>query len=181
MSSENARRADLQHKIAYQLEELAKIFLYLAFFFCAVTTYSMLLLNNFHVFNYVTALVNALVVGKLILLGEDVHLGKRHEAKPLLVSTVYKSFLFGLLVFAFHIVEEMIKRLVLGEHIAGAFHNVRIDDFLARSVIVFCVFIPLFGFLELRRVLGNEKMHDLWFRAAATATSDLSDRQASDK
>ena len=37
------------------------------------------------------------------------------------------------------------------------------------------------AFLELRRVLGNEKMHDLWFQAAATATSDLSDRQASDK
>ena len=181
MSSANARRTNLKHKITYQLEELAKIFLYLAFFFCAVTTYSMLLLNNFHVFNYVTALVNALVVGKLILLGEDAHLGKRHETKPLLVSTVYKSILFGLLVFAFHIVEEMIRRLVLGEHIAGAFHNVRLDDFLARSVIGFCVFIPLFGFLELRRVLGNEKMHDLWFRAAATATSDLSDRQASDK
>jgi len=69
MSSENARRTNLKHKIAYQLEELAKIFLYLAFFFCAVATYSMLLLNNFHVFNYITALVNALVVGKLILLG----------------------------------------------------------------------------------------------------------------
>jgi hypothetical protein len=99
---------------------------------------------------------------KVILLGQDLHLGKKHEAKPLLVSAVYKAFLFGLLVF--HIVEEAIKRRVHGDKIAEAFHDLRIDDLLARSVIVFCAFLPLFGFLELRRVLGNEKFDGLFFR-----------------
>jgi len=171
MNSENSKRAGLKQKVTHQFEELARIFLYLAFFFCAVATYSMLLLNKFNVFNYGAALVNALVIGKLVLLGEDVRLGKKYESKPLLVSTVYKAFLFGLLVFAFHIVEEVIKRLVHGEHVAGAFHNVRIDDLLARSVIIFCTFIPLLGFLELRRVLGDDKMHDLLFRTRTTAKS----------
>jgi hypothetical protein len=166
MNSDNLETAGLKQKITHQLEELAKIFLYLAFCFCAVATYRMLL-NQFHLsyFDYGTALINALVIAKVILLGEDAHLGRKHEAKPLIVSALYKAFLFGLLVFAFHLVEEATKRLWRGNSLAGAVHDMRIDDLLARSVIMFSTFIPLFGFLELRRVLGDDKFHDLVFRS----------------
>jgi hypothetical protein len=183
MNSENSKSTGLKQKITNQLEELAQIFLFLAFFFCAVATYRMLLLNEFHVsyFDYGAALINALVIAKVILIGEDLHLGKKHEAKPLLISALYKAFLFGLLVFGFHIVEEVIKRLVHGKNMAGAFHDVRIDDLLARSVVVFCTFIPLFLFLELRRSVGEDRFRDLLVRTGATAKSDLSSRQANEK
>jgi len=36
MNSENSERAGLKQKTVHQFEELAKIILYLAFFFCAV-------------------------------------------------------------------------------------------------------------------------------------------------
>jgi len=173
MNSENSKQASLKQKATRELEEFAGIFLYLAFFFCAVVTYSMLLLNKFSVYNYVAALVNALVIAKVILIGEYAHLGKKQEAKPLLVSTVYKAFLFSLLVFAFHIVEEAVKRLVHGENMAGALHNLRIDDLLARSVVVFCTFMPLFAFRELRRVLGDDKVRDLFLRTETNAKSGL--------
>jgi hypothetical protein len=78
-----------------------------------------------------------------------------------------------LLVFAFHIVEEAIKRLLHEENMAGAFHNMRIDDVLARSVIVFCTFIPLFAFRELGRILGKDEFRDLFFQTRATAKSNL--------
>ena len=73
MNSENSKTAGLKQKITNQLEELAQIFLFLAFFFCAVATYRMLLLNEFHVsyFDYGAALINALVIAKVILIGED--------------------------------------------------------------------------------------------------------------
>ena len=38
------------------------------------------------------------------------------------------------------------------------FHEIRLDDLLARSLVVFCVFIPLFAFREFRRVLGAEQV-----------------------
>jgi hypothetical protein len=91
----------------------------------------------------------------------------------LILSATYKAFLFGLLVFGFHIIEEVIKRLLNGKAMAGAFHEIRIDDLLGRSVVVFCTFIPLFAFRELRRVLGPDKFRDLFFRTRATAVSDL--------
>ena len=67
--------------------------LYLALFFCALATYSMLLLKEFNVsyFTYGFALINALVIAKVILIGEYTHLGKKHEAKPLLQVAVYKA------------------------------------------------------------------------------------------
>jgi hypothetical protein len=48
----------------------------------------------------------------------------------LIYSSIYKAFVYGLLVFGFHMVEEAVKRLIHGKDIAGAFRGVRIDDLL---------------------------------------------------
>jgi hypothetical protein len=173
MDAENPHKSSLKQKAAHEFKEFVVIFLYLAFFFCAVATYSMLLLKEFHVsyFAYSFALINALVIAKVILIGEYAHLGKQLEAKPLIYSAVYKAFLFSLLVVAFHFFEEVVKQLVHGKDIAGAFHDIRFDDLLGRSVIVFFTFIPLFGFRELRRALGEEKFRALVFRTGAPPNS----------
>ena len=176
--TENSRRAGLKQKAKHEFEELAAIFLYLALFFCALATYGTLLLDKFHVsyFLYGTALINALVISKVILIGESLHLGKKQEHRPLFVSALNKAFRFTLLVFAFHIVEEEIKRLFHGETMASAWHAMRFDDLLCRSVVVFCTFIPLFAFMELRRVLGEESFRTLFFRTGAMSKSDLPGR-----
>jgi len=170
MNAEISKRANVKQKVVHELEDLVGIFLYLAFFFCAIATYSMLLLNEFHVSYFVfgTALLNALVIAKVILIGEYAHLGKKHETKPLFLSAVHKAFLFSLLVFAFHIVEEVIKRLWHGENFAIAYHRIRINELLARSLVIFCTFLPLFAFRELRRVLGEDNFRSLFFRTDAT-------------
>jgi hypothetical protein len=174
MNAENPKPASLKQKATHELREFALISSYLAFFFCAVATYSMLLLNDLHVsyFIYGTALINALVIAKVILIGEYAHLGEKHESKPLFQSTIYKAFLFGLLVFAFHIVEEAIKRRWHGENFASAYHGMHLNVILARSVIVFCTFVPLFAFRELRRVLGEETFWSLFFRTGGPVKTD---------
>ena len=156
----------LRQRVMHEFIQFLGIFLYLGFFFCAVTTYRMLLLNDFRdsYINYAFSVINALVVAKVILIGEYTHLGKRLEDKPLLASSIYKAFLFGLLTFAFHLVEEAIKGVLHGEGAASAFLDIHITDLLARTIVVFCTFIPLFGFREVRRVLGESKFNALFFR-----------------
>lgn len=175
MDSENSQKATLKQKATREFQEFVGIFLYLAFFFCSLATYSMLLLNKFHVYyyNYGEALINALVIAKVILIGEYARLGKKHETKPLLLSATYKAFLFGLLVFAFHLVEEGVRLLIQGETVASALRQIRVDDLLSRCLVIFCTFIPLFAFRELQRVLGEDEFRSLFFRTGASAKSDL--------
>jgi hypothetical protein len=174
MAKDAAARAELKRKAEHELRELLEIFLYLAFFFCALTTYSMLLLDEFHVryWNYAFALINALVITKVIMIGEYAHVGKRGETKGLLLSAVWKAFLFGLLVFGFHVVEEMVKRLIHGSDMAAASHEIRVDQLLGRSLVVFCTFIPLFAFREFRRVMGEDKFRTLVFGTGENGKSD---------
>ena len=178
MNTNNAQAVSLKQKAAHELVQLVAIFLYLAFFFCSLATYSLLLLKEFNVsyFTYGFALINALVIAKVILIGEYAHLGKKHEAKPLLLAAVHKAFLFTLLVFAFHVLEELIRLFIHRENLATAWHDIRIDDLLGRSLVVFCTFIPLFAFRELQRVLGEENFRALFFRTAAPPKSDLNTR-----
>jgi hypothetical protein len=174
MNAEGPKKATLKQKATHELREFVSIFLYLAFFFCAVATYSMLLLSQLHVsyFIYGTALINAVVIAKVILIGEYAHLGEKHESRPLFQCALYKALLFSVLVFGFHIVEEAIKRRWHGESFATAYHGIRLNELLARSVVVFCAFLPLFAFRELRRVLGEQNFWSLFFRDGATTKAD---------
>src|SRR5450631_4447277 len=161
----NSAPKSKKQKAKHELKELVMIFLYLAFFFCALVTYSMLLLNEYHVkyLNYAFALINALVITKVVMIGEYAHVGKRGETKALFLSAIWKAFIFTLLVFAFHVVEEVIKRLIHGDAMAEASRNIRIDELAGRCIVVFCVFIPFFAFREFRRVMGEDEFKALVF------------------
>jgi hypothetical protein len=126
-------------------------------FFSAFSTYRMLLVNEFHLkyFSYGSALVSALVLSKIILLGEYAHLGRRFEGTALIVSTLYKSLAFGLLTAAFHVLEEGIKELVLRKTPFHPGESRNLNELLARTLVMFCAFIPFFAFRETARVLGR--------------------------
>lgn len=152
-----------KQKVKHELRELLVLFLYLSFFFCAVALYDLILPNEYNVryWNFGLALINALLITKVIMIGECAKLGKRHEDHSLFVSISWKAFVFGLLVVAFHMVEEIVKRLIHGADVASASREIRFSNLASRAVIIFSTFIPLFGFREFRRVLGEEKFHRL--------------------
>ena len=154
-----------KEKIKHELKEMLTLSTYLAFFFCAIAIYDMLLLKQYNVeyWTIAFALVNALVITKVIMIGEAAKLGRRQENKALLISAVWKAVVFGLLVFAFHIVEEVIKRLIHGADLAKASGDIRFEQLAGRSIVVFCVFVPLFAWREFRRVMGEEEFGNLVF------------------
>jgi hypothetical protein len=161
----NSAHPDLKQKAKHELREMLELAVYLAFFFCALAVYDMLLLNQYDVvnWNFGFALINALVITKVIMIGEYARLGRKYESRPLLLSAVWKAFIFGLLVYAFHIVEEAIKRLIHGAPLMTAPREIRFDQLAARSIVVFCIFVPLFAFREFRRVMGEDKFRALLF------------------
>ena len=162
MSSEGS---NWKQTAKHELKEMLMLSSYLAFFFCAITTYNMFLLSRYEIdeWSYGFALINALVITKVIMIGQYAKLGRRHENKSIFISAIWKSFLYGLLVFAFHIVEEVIKRMIHGADVEKASGGIRFEEFGARAVVVFCTFVPLFVFLELRRVMGEDAFGSLLF------------------
>ena len=172
MSSKDPAAPSFTQKAKREFKEYLLISGYLAFLFCAVATYTMLLLKKYDVDNsaltYTFAIINALVIGKVILIGEMMHLGKSVENRPLYQSVLLKSLLFGLLLFAFHLIEEFVKRLIHHQPAGTVLHELDYEQMFARSIIVFCAFMPLFAFRELRRVLGEDKLYSLFFERQTT-------------
>jgi hypothetical protein len=176
MTKTATQKAEMKQEAKHEGKELLLITAYLAFFFCALATYTTLLLKQYDVpfWNYAFALINSLVIAKVILIGQVVHLGEKYEHKPLLLSALYKAFMYCLFALAFHFVEELIKRLIHGANLAEASRTIRIDQLLGHTLVVFCTFIPLFAFMEFRRVLGEETFYNLLFRSEAAGRSQLS-------
>jgi magnesium-transporting ATPase (P-type) len=164
-----------KQKAKKEFKDFIIIALYLAFFFCALVTYTMLLLKKYDdpSYGYGFAIINALVVAKVILIGEMASLGKRAEGRPLYQSVLYKAVVFSLLVFAFHFLEEFIKRLIHHEPAGTVLHNINPEEMIGRSILVFCTFLPLFAFIEIRRVIGEEKFYSLFLKAPAPENSGL--------
>jgi hypothetical protein len=161
-----------KQKAKHELKEMLMLSFYLAFFLCALSAYKLLLLKQYQVdeyWNFGFAIINALVITKVIMIGQYAKLGRRHEGKAIVISAIWKAFVFGLLVFAFHVVEEIIKRLIHGADVEKASRGLRFEEFGARAVIVFCTFVPLFTFLEIRRVLGEESFLSLILRRHTVA------------
>jgi hypothetical protein len=142
---------------------------YLALFFGAFTCYRRLILAEYHIgyLHFGFALIEALVLAKVVLLGDAMHLGRRMEKKPLILPTLYKALIFTVWVVVFRLIEFTITGLIHRKGLASgldALIRQGIDAFLAENLVVFTAFIPFFAFKELGRVLGEGRIRDLFFR-----------------
>ena len=155
----------LKERAAHEFKQYAIISAYLAVLFSAVAAYTMLLNRHNDVedasLTIGFALINALVLGKVILIGEMMGLGKRAEGQPLYQSILIKSVLFGVLIFAFHIVEEVVKRIIHHEPAGTVLHETSLELLAARSIIVLVALVPLFAWREIDRALGDTKLWNL--------------------
>ncbi len=158
-------RPSRTQRITHELKDYFAISAYLAVLFCAMAAYTMLLARQFDdvsPLNFTFALINALVIGKVILLGEMLHLGRRAETLPLYQSALIKALLFGILIFLFHLIEEFIKRLIHHEPTGTVLERLDLEQLAARSIIILIALVPLFAFRELSRVLGESRLHALF-------------------
>jgi hypothetical protein len=180
MTSKDPTAPGFKQKAVHELKDFAWIALYLGLFFCALSTYTMLLLRKYEIdyLNYTFAIINALIIAKIILIGEWARLGREVEHRVLYQTVLYKSVVFGLLVFAFHFVEEFVKRLIHGLPAGTVVHDINFNDLIGRSIIIFCAFVPLFAFRELGRVIGEDKLHALFFKSGAAETAPAPVRAA---
>ncbi len=162
-------RSALKQRLMRELADYWTNFVYLAFFFSAFTGYRKLILAEYHIgyFHFGFALIEALILAKIILIGDAMHFGRRMEEKPLIIPTLYKAVVFTVWVGVFKLIEYTITGLLHRRGVAAGVDELLRhgwDAFLAECLVVFSAFIPFFAFKELGRVLGEGKVGELFFR-----------------
>lgn len=147
-------------------------FVFLAFFLVAFAWYRRLTLAEFHIkyFGYWGPLIQAAVLAKLIMIGDVMRMGRRFRDRPLIVTTFYRTAVFGVFVGLFTILEHIVGALFHGKAIAEAFTDIASrgwNELLASSLLVVVAFFPFFAYRELERVLGARKLRSLFLRGPA--------------
>jgi hypothetical protein len=152
---------------------------YLTLYFGVFYNYRRLLLAQYQISysNYGIALIEALVLAKIILIGDFLRLGRGFENKPLVIPTLFRAFVFTIWVALFKIAENTVRGLIRGEGWMGGVNNITQGkyEFFASCHVVFFTFIPFFAFKELIRVTGKDKIWKLFFRRKSPAEDVLGD------
>src|SRR5581483_5808327 len=177
MDETKKKKGGWKQKAAHELSEYWINFVYLACFFCAFTWYRRFILAEYQItyLHYGIGLVEALILAKVILIGDFLRLGRGLEGKVLILPTLYKTFVFTVFVGLFGLLEHTIGGLLHGDGLAGGWEELRHTgkyELLARCLVTFFTFIPFFAFKELGRLLGEGKIIQLFFRRKSVVGSD---------
>jgi hypothetical protein len=163
------RKTQIKEKAAEEFRLLLLISAYLAAFFVAFLTYRRLISREFGVssFHYGYALIEAVLIAKVILIGKAMGVGKKTGGGTLAFSVLRSSVVYGILVAVFAVLEHIIEGLVHGKTL-GASLDAMLDqgvyEILGRTLVLFVAFLPFFAFWELSHLIGDKKLFDLFFR-----------------
>jgi hypothetical protein len=161
-------KAGLKERAIEEFKLFWIITLYLSLFFGSFTMYRRLIIaeTGGAYLNYGVALIEALIIAKVILIGKMFGFSRRFEDKRLIVPVLYKSILFGILVILFGVLEHVIKGWFHKQGLVGGLRDIgelSTYEFGARVLILIVTFIPFFAFGEIGRVLGAHKLAAIFF------------------
>ena len=162
----------IKHELKRRLFEEANKFLVITLYIWAMLAlfglHKILVLDQRHI-DYQGqsfAIVNALILAKVVLIAEDLHLGGRLRAPRLIYSVLYKSVLFAAVLVCFRIVEGVtvawFHARPLSESLAE-FGRGDLKGIMSMAALVAVAFIPFFMFREAARVIGGDRLWQLFF------------------
>lgn len=153
------------------VEELGKLFVIVAYLwvlFVVLQLHRGIILISYGIsYSYsqgmIFALVNALVLGKFMLIAEALHAGERWRTKTVLYSTLFRSAVFAAILMACHVLEEGIVGAWHGRSFWGS-PGMSLIEIFSSGLIAFVVLIPFSAFRELQRVVGKAELKALFFQ-----------------
>ena len=171
MNNEKTQQKNIKQKL---LTELKRFYLYTFFLFIlfdVFNLYERLLLRGEGDLNsqlrYGYSLFEALILAKVIMIGDAFNIGDKFKRWPLVVHVIYKTLAFTLLLLIFNILEHCLFGWIAGRTVAEIYHKLmqhNINIILARDLIIMVIFAQFFTMLETSRALGDDKLFALFFK-----------------
>ncbi|MGZ9190395.1 MAG: hypothetical protein ACXW39_10100 [Nitrospira sp.] len=182
----NTSLVHLKNKALHEAKKFFWIFAYLWLCFGLFELYKSLILaeQHIHYTAYGLAAVKALVLGKVILVAKVLQLAERHNERPLIYPTFYKSSVFFVILILFSLLEELVRHFLEHRTIVNSLSEIgsrSLPATLASALLLFVVLVPFFAFQEISRVLGGNKLYHLFFVKGAEALTDWSIAQQQQK
>ena len=158
----------LKQRAIEQMKRFLLIALYLWLVFGLLVVFKSMILAEYRIpFAYHGfAIINALALGKVMLVAEDLHLGGRFDNAPLIYPTLLKSAVFTSVLACFKLLEEAAVGLYHGKSFAESIADLgggTVQAILTLTLLLFVVLIPFVALGELRRALGAGKLKQLFF------------------
>jgi hypothetical protein len=167
-NTEGGGKRSLMERAVSELEKYAVITIYLWLLFALFSLHKQLLQGQgISTWQQGFAIVNALIFGKVILIGEALEVGKGLERRALVWVVLGKSLIFAILLLGFHIVEEAIRVWFEGKPLPEAFADLggTLPGHLSYAAIFFVALVPFFAFREAGRILGNGALWNLFLHS----------------
>src|SRR5499427_10954437 len=159
----------LRQKVVHEVREYFVMAFYLYVVFSLLVVYKSLILAEHHIdfVRHGVALISALALAKVMLTAQELHLADWFGDAPLIYPTLVKSAVFTVVLACFKVAEDF----VVGRFHGKSFHESTLEfgggtwkGILTLTVLVCIMLIPFFGFTELRRVFGSDRLVGVFFR-----------------
>jgi hypothetical protein len=178
MSSQNAetrlagqsRAGALKARAIHELRHFAILFLYLwvlfGLFVLEQTVVSRQ--NGLNILPHGLAIINALVLAKVMLVAENFELARWLKTRPAILSIFFESALCSALFICFHVLERLIVGLFHGVGLVASmpsFGGGGFLGFLIVALILFVSLLPFFAFKNVTRAIGSKRMMEILFHS----------------
>ena len=166
--------SNLAHRIYHQVIQFLLIAVYLSVVFGVLVLHEAVVAakNGIEYHFYGFAVINAIILGKVMLVAEDLNLGDRFfrnlffRNSPLVYAIVFKSVAFTILFFVFDIVEEVLVGVFKGKTVTESFPNIGGGSprgIFFMIVVITVLLSPFFAYREVGKVIGEHELHSLMF------------------
>jgi hypothetical protein len=101
-----------------------------------------------------------------VSLGQILHVGEVFKSLPLIWPTLYKSFIFLILLIILNAFEEIIVGFMHNKTLADSladFGGGTLDQLIATSIVVLLILTPFIAFRTLGEVVGERNLVELFF------------------
>jgi hypothetical protein len=157
----------LKEKGVTEARRLFWIFAYLWVLFGLFALHKSIVLNEPDPFYHQGfAVINALVLAKIMFVAEALHVADNLSHRPLIYPILYKSAVFSLILISFHVIEEVLVGMWHGKTVTEsimALGGGSLEGILVVGVIMFIVLMPFFALREIGRDIGDDKLFEQFF------------------
>lgn len=166
----SAQKSRLKERVVHEAQNFAMIFVYVWVFMSLFVLHKALLLGRSPLYDLATAVLNAFVLAKFILILDFFNVGDSFKGRAPIFRILVKALLYGLVLLGCNVLEEGIRGWMHGKAFGASLSQTRVGSafgLVIMAIITTVALMPYLICMEISRVIGKRTLTALIFRRPA--------------